>query len=210
MREPVLDTVALRVMAFAHPTGIDVVLAAHGVARARFPGEVYDRDEAALPLDADDHGLSEFARGLRHAWRQAASLPAAEAERYRRWLRHAAQLGGHFARGALVIDRLAVEELLLREEYRDRFGIGRGEAACLVLARRDGARVVFLSSDAVACAAAADLGLPFLTLPDVLAAWVDRVAPVVADLDAMVDGMRAARFGLKEEFVAELRQRARR
>lgn len=206
--EPVLDTVALRVMAFAHPAGVDVVLTALAAARARFPGEVYDRDEAALPLAADDRGLSELARGLHHARRQVATLPAAEAKRYRDWLQHAAQIDAHLARGTLVIDRLEVEELLLREEHRDRYGIGRGEAACLILAQRYGAQVVFLSSDALACEAAATLGLSYLTLPDVLAAWVDRVTPTVADLDALIRGMRAARFGLKQDVIDRLRRQA--
>lgn len=207
--EPVLDTVALRVMTFAHPAGVEIMLAALASQRARFPSEVYDRDEDAVPPGSDDHALSELARGLRYARRQAAILSADEARRYRRWLRHSAQIGASLAKGRLVIDPLTIPELPLREEYRDRFGIGRGEAACLVLARRLGSQVVFLSSDALACEAAASLGLAHLTLRDVLAAWVERSAPPIAEFDQLVDGMRTARFGLKHEFVEGLRQRLR-
>jgi hypothetical protein len=206
--DPVLDTVSLRVMAFAHPHGIAILLAALAAPKARFPAEVYDRDEDALPTDADDAALSELARGLRYARRQVDALPRAEAERFAAWLRHASQIPGHLARGTLVIDPLTVAELPLREHYRDHYGIGRGEAACLVLARRHGAAVVFLSSDAAACRAAADLGLPYLTLPDVLVAWVDRLRPTVAEIDALVAGMRAARFGLTPAVIADLHRRA--
>lgn len=44
MPEPVLDTVVLRVMAFAHPNGIEILLETLNVSRARFPAEVYNRD----------------------------------------------------------------------------------------------------------------------------------------------------------------------
>lgn len=208
MVEPVLDTVSLRVMAFAHPDGIAILLAALAASKARFPAEVYNQDEDALPLAADDPELSELARGLRHARRQVAAHSPAAAQRYAVWLRHAAQIPQHLAEATLTIDALTLDELLLRERYRAAYNIGRGEAACLVLARRFEARAIFLSSDVVACQAASDLGLPFLTLPDLLVAWVDRMTPSIVDLDILIDGMRAARFGLKQDFIDELRQRA--
>lgn len=206
MSEIVLDTVALRVMAFAHPDGIAMLLAALGTPRARCPAEVYNRDEDSLPAGADDVSLSELARGLRYARRQVASRAGFEALRYASWLQHAAQLSGHLARAELVIDRLTLDELPLRERYRTEYGIGRGEAACLVLARRHGPNVCFLSSDEVACRASRDLGLPYLTLQDVLVAWVERLKPDGSAIDALVAGMRAARFGLAQEFVNELRR----
>lgn len=208
MPDPVLDTVSLRVMAFAHPRGIAILLAALGASRARFPAEVYDGDEDALPPDADDETLSELARGLRYARQQVDSLPAASFQRYAAWLQHAAQIAAHLTCATLVIDPLTASELPLRERYRADYGIGRGEAACLVLSCRRGSDSVFVSSDAVACQAAVDLGLSYLTLPDVLEAWVDRLKPTVADIDLLVAGMRAARFGLTSAAIGELHQRA--
>lgn len=209
MPEPVLDTVSLRVMAFAHPHGVDLLLGALGEPRARFPAEIYSQDATALPLDADDVMLSELARGLRFARKQVATLPVHESSRYATWLTNATQIDQHLRRASLVLDPLAAHELPLREQYRANYGIGRGEAACLVLAQRHGAAVVFLSSDAVACQAATDLALPYLTLPDVLTAWVDRLGPTIAEIDALVTGMRAARFGLTQEFIEALKQRSR-
>jgi hypothetical protein len=207
--EPVLDTVSLRVMAFAHPDGIAILLAALEAARARFPAEVYNRDEDLLPAGAADEDLSELARGVRYVRRQAASLASADAQPFVTRLEHASQISDHLARGTLVIDPLTVDELPLRERYRDDYGIGRGEAACLVLARRYGTGMVFVSSDASAGRVAVALGVPTVTLPDVLTNWVDRLSPTVAELDALVAGMRAARFGLAQEFVETLRRRSR-
>lgn len=206
MPEPVLDTVALRVMTFAHPDGLDILLTTLAAPRARFPAEVYNRDEDALAPDARDDVLSELARGLRYARHQAGSLPAPAAERYRTRLRHAEQLSRHLAGGTLVVDPLTLEELPRREELREVYGIGRGEAACLVLAERHGTQVVFLSSDAEACRVAGVLGLPYLTLQDVLERWVASMSPPLAALDAVLDGMREARFRLREEIVRTLRQ----
>lgn len=208
MPEPVLDTVSLRVMAFAHPDGIAILFNALGMNQARFPAEVYNHDENALPLDVDDATLSELARGLRYARRQVAARPANDAARYATWLTHATQIDRHLVLGSLVIDPLTVHELPLRDRHRAEFGIGRGEAACLALAQHLGAASMFLSSDTVACQAAAALGVPFLTLQDVLMAWVKRVHPSLADVDSLIAGMRAARFGLAPELVDTLRQLA--
>jgi predicted nucleic acid-binding protein len=204
---PVLDTVALRVMAFAHPTGLDILLAALAVPLVRCPAEVYNRDEAVYPLSQADQDLSELARGLRFAQRQVAARSAADAARYQAWLANAAQLAAHLSRGTLVVDPLQVAELPERERLQENHGIGRGEAAGLVLALRQRALVVFVSSDEHACRVAQALGIRFLTLVDVLAAWLDRVQPTAAQFEALVDGMRQARFALPPEAAQDLRRR---
>ncbi|MBI2941760.1 MAG: hypothetical protein HYY04_15115 [Chloroflexi bacterium] len=207
MPEYVLDTVALRVMAFADPRGVDILLEAIASSAARFPAEVYNQDEGTLPLEADDEGISELARGLRFARRQADTLPLVRAQRYQTWLENAAQLARHLREGSLLIDPLAVDELPRREDLRRTYGIGRGEAAGLVLVERYGALGVFLSSDAPACKVAQHLGLAYLTLAQVLENWVDRSRPTEEALDALLDGMRAARFGFTEGFVQDLKRR---
>jgi len=40
------------------------------------------------------------------------------------------------------------------------YGIGRGEAACLVLAQRHGAPALFVSADQEACEVADEIGIP--------------------------------------------------
>ena len=205
-----MDAVALRTMAFAHPEGLSILLRGLAAPVARFPIEVYNQDEGALPLAADDRELSELARGLRFAERQAATRPLSEARRYRTWLRNAAQLRAHLGQGGLVIDPLTIGELLLREQLRDEDGIGRGEAAGLVLALRDRAKVVFVSSDDRACVAAGRLGAGYRTLLDVVDAWVERSHPTVREIDAVINGMRHAKFGLTHEAASALRRKARR
>ena len=49
MHKPVIDTVVLRVMSFAHPRGIDILLEALNVSLVRLPAEVYNRDENSRP-----------------------------------------------------------------------------------------------------------------------------------------------------------------
>ncbi|TAK35516.1 MAG: hypothetical protein EPO21_05765 [Chloroflexota bacterium] len=206
MPEHVLDTVVLRVMSFSHPDGIAILLDALASKIARFPAEVYNSDEHTMSLEADDEELSELARGLRYAERQARALPLAAAQRYRTWLRNAAQLATHLESGSLVITPLTVDELLLRESLARQYGIGRGESACLVLVERFRAVGVFLSSDEPACDVARTLGFQYLTLPQVIQMWVTRVRPRLAQLDTLVAGMRAAKFGLRPAFVDELRR----
>lgn len=205
MPERVLDTVILRVLAFAHPRGIEILLAALEAPIARFPTEVYNRDEDALPLTDRDEQLSELARGLRFAQRQMRDRPSHEADRFRAWLENARQLADHLTRGTLLVDPLSVDELPHREELMDRFGIGRGEAAALVLAERYGAEAVFLSSDDDACQAAKALGIGYLTLVDVLGRWIDRIVPTMGEFDDLVAGMRAAKFGLRQDVFRALR-----
>lgn len=204
MSEVVLDTVALRVMAFAHPDGIDILLAALAVPTARLPAEVYNADEDAPLMDVD---ISELARGLRFARRQVAMLPAAQGQRYATWLVNAAQITRHRAAGTLIIDPLAVEELPRREEVRQRFGIGVGESASIVLAERYGAVAIFLSSDDEAYRIAQVLGIRSLTLLDVLERWVTHQHPSLSVFDALVAGMGAAKFGLRADFAQTLRGR---
>ncbi len=204
MNEVILDTVALRVMAFARPDGIDILLAAIAVAIARFPAEVYNADEDMPVADAD---VSELARGLRFARRQVATLPTAQGQRYATWLVNAAQITRHRAAGTLIIDPLAVEELPRREEVQQRFGIGRGESASIVLAERYGAVAIFLSSDDEAYRIAQMLGIRSLTLLDVLERWVTHQHPSLFVFDALVAGMGAAKFGLRANFAQALRVR---
>ena len=209
MWEPVLDTVVLRVMAYAHPAGIAILLDALGVARARLPDEVYNRDEDTLPLGENDRSLSELARGLRFA-RQQTQLPTStRSQRYASWLRNAAQLTEHLDDGTLVIEALRPDDAALRDDLKARLRIGRGEAAALALARRKDARLIFLSSDADACLVARDLGLRYLTLEDVLLAWVERQQPQPEEIAALVLGFRSAKYGLTDEFVRDLAGRRR-
>jgi predicted nucleic acid-binding protein len=206
MPEHVLDTVVLQAMTFSDADGIEILLQGLGSSHARFPAEVYNRDEDSLPLPAADDELSEFARGLRYASRQIRLLPALDGERYAIWLRNAKLLGQHLDGGRLVIDPLTVEELLRREELMHEHGIGRGEAACITLVERYHATGVFLSSDEEACAVAQQLGIAFATVPDILAQWVWRCRPPQERLDALITGLRAARFGLKADVIEGLRQ----
>lgn len=206
MPEYVLDTVVLQVMAFADPDGVAILLQGLTATKVRFPAEVYNWDQDSLPLDAADDDLSEFARGLRYAARQTNVLPAAKGERYATWLRNAEQLAWHRADGCLVVDPLTIEELPRREELIGEYGIGRGEAACLVLVERYRAMGVFLSSDEDACTVARRLGLAYSTVPDIIAAWVKRYRPTVERLDALIAGLRAAKFGLKLEVTERLRR----
>lgn len=118
---------------------------------------------------------------------------------------NARQLPDHFERGALVIERLDLEDFRRRAELEQRYGIGRGEAACFVLALRHRSNVVFLSSDEQACRVAAALGLTYLTLVDVLKQWVARDHPPRPLVDEMIAGMCAAKFGLSESVVQGLR-----
>jgi len=67
MPKYVLDTVVLRVFAFAHPQGIDILLSALKAPSACFPTEVYNQDENNLPPNVSDESLSKLARGLRYS-----------------------------------------------------------------------------------------------------------------------------------------------
>jgi len=201
--EPVLDTMVLQAFGFGHPEGIETLLRILLVERARFPAEVYNGE--TLPLTEDDEDLSELALGLGYAERQIRTRPWVEAERFESWIDNASQLEEHLQSGSLEIDPLRVEELPEREDLMETYGIGRGEAACLVLARRHGAPAVFVSADQEACEVADEIGIRRTTIRDLLERWVNVFSPSLGDFDAMVEGLRRARFDPGEDFVAPLR-----
>ena len=209
MSKKILDTVVLRVMSFAHPRGIDILLEALNISSACFPTEVYNGDENSRPLEEEnDPGLSELAIGLRGAKRKIQQSPSAQTLQEWTWLRNSQQLPRHFQHGSLIVEPLTVEELyereMLHEQYRK---CHKGEAACLVLAKRYQEQAVFLSSDGGGCKVAEKLGISYLTLPDILEAWVDRKQPDLEEVDRLVEGMANATFGLKKAFKEELRRK---
>ena len=169
------------------------------------PAEVYNCDEDDVPLGDDDTHLSGLARGLRLARRRVATHPV-HAAKYRQCLGNAKQLPHHFARGSLFVDPLDVAELSHREALTEQFGIGRGEAACLVLCQRLHADAVVLTSDDEACQVAEQLGIGYLTLPDMIWNWVRNTRPTLTELDLVVEGLRNANFGLREAYLELLRQ----
>jgi predicted nucleic acid-binding protein len=205
MSKFVLDTVVLRVFAFAHPQGIDILLEALNTSRAGFPTEVYNQDEDNLPLNIADEDLSELARGLRYARRQVQTQPGLKGQRFQVRLENATQLERHIQVGSLFIEPLELAELPRRENLMKTYGVGRGEAACLVLALRTALIAVFLSSDKKACIKAAqELGISFLTIPDILTTWVRQTRPSPNLLQELIDGMRNANFALKDSIYQEL------
>lgn len=200
----------LQALGCGHPDGIEILLTALVVPRARFPPEVYNRDENELPLtEPDDRRLSELARGLRYARRKSAREPFAEAERYRGWLANAMTIHEYISRGMLVVEALKIEDVPVRDSLVDEYGIGVGEAAGLTLAMRESATAIFVSSDEHACKTAQTLGIPYLTIPDILDRWIDRSAPTKAQFDELIDGMSNVRFALnptdREHLTAKLR-----
>jgi hypothetical protein len=162
--KPILDNVVLRVMAFAHPNGLNILIQALSAPCLYIPAEVYNRDESALPINQRDINLSEFARGLRYSTRQIETLPMLQAHRYQAWLDHAAQVTQHLDHGSLQIQALTLAELDERDIIQNTHQIGRGESACIVLAQRYNLQAVFLSSDTKAWRIAQSLGINYLTL----------------------------------------------
>lgn len=203
--EPVLDTMVLQAFGFGHPKGIETLLRVLQAQRTRFPAEVYNGE--TLPLDGDNEDLSELALGLSYAKRQIRTRPATEAERFHGWIENASQLEEHLQKGTLEIDPLQTEELPEREDLMETYGIGRGEAACLVLAQRHGAPAVFVSADQEACEVADEIGVPRTTIRDVLEKWVNVFRPPIGDFDKMIEGLRQAKFDPGEDFAASLRER---
>ncbi|MBN3944019.1 MAG: hypothetical protein V7L21_19965 [Nostoc sp.] len=202
----VLDTVVLRVFAFAHPQGIDILLSALKTSLACFPTEVYNQDENSLPPNVSDEDLSELARGLRYALRKAQTLPGLQGQRFQVRLQNATQIPRHIQAGSLFIEPLQIEELPRRERLGELYGIGRGEAACLVLSERTLLTSVFLSSDERACQAAQALSISFLTIPDILTDWVSEMQPPRELLQDLVDGMRNASFTVPESLYQRLQE----
>ncbi|MCS3698359.1 hypothetical protein GGP73_003082 [Salinibacter ruber] len=74
------------------------------------------------------------------------------------------------------------------------YGIGRSEAACLVLAQRHRASAVFVSADQGACEVADEIGIPRTTIRDLLERWVNAFSPSLEEFDSMIEGLRRAWF----------------
>jgi predicted nucleic acid-binding protein len=198
--------VVLRVMSFAHPQGIQILLNTLNTQSVRFPAQIYNWDEDSIPIEENDEHLSELARGLRYAQRQSSKASGQQA-RYQRWLTNAQQLSTHKDKG-LIVDLLTVEELEEQQKLLSMYqkdGCDRGEAACLVLAQRYQAEAVFLSSDKKACKVAKSLGINYTTLPDILEKWVQQHQPTRAELDTLIQEMSDAKFGLKDSLIKKLR-----
>ena len=195
----------LQAFGFGHPEGIETLLRVLLVERARFPTEVYNGE--TLPLEKDNEDLSELALGLDYAERQIRTQPATEAERYQKWITNASQLQEHLWDGTLEIDPLHVEELPERQDLMETYGIGPGEAACLVLAQRHGAPAVFVSADQEACEVADKIGISRTTIRDLLERWVNVFSPSIEDFDAMIEGLCQAKFNPGEDFSSSLRKR---
>lgn len=169
MREPVLGAGILRAVAFTMPRGLPGLLAALVARAARVPAEVYNGDEDARLAD-DDISLSALAREIRVVRRQAGGWPWANSPWEHVALRRAARLQRHLADGSLRIDALRLTELPRREHLRNRYGLGRGEAASLVLAERHGVAVVYSAAAGLAADAARSEGLRVIAIREAMAA----------------------------------------
>lgn len=202
----ILDTVVLRVFAFAHPKGIDILLGALNTSQAAFPSEVYDLDEETLPLNAPDQILSELARGLRFARCKVQSEPRHKGQRYQAWLENATQIPRYIQTGNLLVEPLELEEIPRREKLSKDYGIGRGEAACLTLAERHTGMAIFLSNDEKACQVAQTIGISFLTIPDILAEWIRREHPARELFQELIAGMERASFAIPNAVHQDLQQ----
>ncbi len=86
----------------------------------------------------------------------------------------------------------------------NKYGIGLGESACLVLAERESHTAVFLSSDKKCIQAADDLNISFLTIPNILTKWVQQRQPNLNLLQKLINGMRNAKFALKDSDYQQL------
>jgi hypothetical protein len=169
VREPVLDGSMLRAVAFNLASGLSGLLAAMAALAARVPPEIYNGDEDA-PLPAGDVGLSILARDIQAVRRQVSGRHWARSQRERAALRNAERLRDYLVDGSLIVDPLRPTELPRREHLQDRYGIGRGEAASLVLAERYGVEVVYLSPDGLAYEAARCEGVRSIAIRDAVAA----------------------------------------
>jgi hypothetical protein len=202
---PVLDTNILRSFVFAHPAGLEIVSRGLRCAVVQTPLEVYASDEDSAGLEQTDEDFSELGRGLRMARRKANDLPSAEALRYQTWITNAQQLPQHLERGSLVLCPLTVPELLERDRLQRTYEIGRGEAACLVLARRSDAPAVFVSEDDEACKIAVRLGVRVLMRQALLMRWLEDVRPSSVELEMLIVGLEGARFTLSPRDAGALR-----
>lgn len=206
MSKFVLDTVVLRVFAFAHPRGIDILLEALNTSQAVFPSEVFNGDEDSLSSNISDESLSELARGLRYAHRQVQSQPGVIGQRFQTRLENATQVSRHMHSGSLFIEPLELQEILRREQLIKVHGIAGGEAACLTLAERNMSIAIFLSSDEAACRVAQILDISYLTIPDILTEWIRRAKPTPELFQELIDGMRNADFAILDTLCQELQK----
>ncbi len=204
MSKFVLDTVVLRVFAFAHPQGIQILLQALNARQAVFPSEVYNMDEDVVLSNSSDRGLSELAQGIRYARQQAQTIPGLKGQRFQVHLENVTQVPRHLQAGSLLITPLSLTEIPNREMLMQQFGIGRGEAACLTLAERDLRTAVFLSSDEKTCVTAQSLGTDYLTIPDILKQWVYHYSISSDQLEELVSGMHSASFAIPKNLYERL------
>ena len=192
----ILDTVALRAFAFAHPEGLSLLMDFLDSPRLYFAREVYAFDENA---DLSDDEVSELARGLRYARRK-------KELRHSIWLENATQLGPLREKKKIVVLKLNLPLTRERLRLQDTYGIGRGEAATIALAHRIGSTAVFLSSDGKAVHAARELGVETLTLVEVLDLGTRRGIPCSV-LEELLQGLHQAKFGLKQEDILRFSER---
>lgn len=169
MREPVLDPGILRFAILRLTDGLSSLLAAVAASAVRVPAEVYNGDEDE-PLPIEDVGLSVLARDIRALRRQADNLHWSRSQRERAALRNAERLWDHLEDGSLIIDDLRPDELPRRERLQDHYGIGRGEAASLVLAERHGVALVYLSPGGLVSDVARREGVRIVAIRDAVAA----------------------------------------
>ncbi len=205
--KPIVDNVVLRVMSFAHPNGLDILLAAIDSRLLLIPAEVYNFDQSSIALNESEESLSELARGLRYATRKVNELPLREAIRYQIWLKNSEQLAEHQSQQSLQIQTLTLEELDKRDELQQVHLIGRGEAACIILAQRYELQAVFLSSDEEACKVAELLGINHTTILEILDSWIVNLHPSEELFEELITGMKMAKFGLKEIDFTQLKNR---
>jgi len=167
--DPVLDIGLLRFAAFTLPGGLPRLLEILAASAAHVPAEVYNGDEDA-PIPADDIALSSLARDIRALRQRADALHWSVSQRERAALRQAEQLQAHHDDGVLIVDALQPDDLPRREQLQERHGIGRSEAASLVLAERSGAAVVYRSPEDFACEIALYEGIRVMALRTAVAA----------------------------------------
>ena len=97
-----------------------------------------------------------------------------------------------------------IEELLLRDQLERSHKLGRGEAACIVLAEREHAPALFVSEDDEACKVARIRGVNVVMRQSVLEHWVKQTKPSRTDLDMLLRGLEKARFTVHPQEIKAL------
>lgn len=169
MRDPVLAASTLRAIAFSTPGHLPLLLEAMHASAARVPVETYNCDEDA-DFPEGDIGFSAVAREVQTLRHRVQDLPWPRTQRESAALRRAEILAEYVSHGLLVIDPLSLGELRRREALRDRHGIGRGEAASLVLASRHNVPVAYFSPDDSILEIARCEGVAIFSVPGAIAA----------------------------------------